>query len=510
MGVRYCFKSFKVPIQDIKPIYLPSTPYDSAQVGAEQQYILSHFRMSIHRGWHEQQEFDCTAFDYDAGRPVIPSRPRNPLGKIHGLPSHQYAKFTVSRAETPIPPKCHIHTLPPEIICCIFRMCGDPNPFFGYPRDIVMHRGVIPGGYMNFYSKAAVMLGRVCSRWFTVSRGDPLLWTLVDLTFPTTPDLAITNLCLKYSAGLPLALQIYDPLPVHCDNEDEEDDEAVLIRLMGIVASNAHRWGELSLHLKSRHETLDPLLSIPQGSFTCLSRATIEMDRLSLSATGPVARLYRSFYKSPFLRSVNWWADPFASMTVDGAPLQHITHVGVHIRQEPQEIFMLLVSCPRLQALRARISLTYPEYYEGTLTHSPIDLPYLRTLILGGYHTWNWILDCLIVPRLDRLEIAAIDVPGLKAVETMLSRSSAQPRMLTFTNQLHGHLKDTIALLRSQLMAKLQIFRYVPFFAMSWDKIPDGESLDELASFLPSHIQVVTSAYYEAEDAYARLSCMSL
>lgn len=362
---------------------------------------------------------------------------------------------------------------------------------------------------MNFYSKVAVMLGRVCSRWFIVSRGDPLLWTLVDLTFPTASDLASTKLCLRYSAGLPLALQIYHPIPVYSDDAEEKDDEAIIVRLMEIVASNAHRWGEISLHLKTSKETLDPLLSVPPGSFNSLRSVVIEMSRLPLSRKGHVARLYQSFYRSPLLRAINWWADPHMLMGVDGAPLQQLTHVGVQIREEPREIFILLRSCPQLQALCARVSLTYPEDYEGSLAHPPLPLSHLQILMLGGsvYHTWKWLLDCLIVPRLDRLDMSPVDAPGLKAVETMLRRSAAQPRMLTLMSQPHGHLTDTIVLLRSRPMERLRIFRYVPYVDEFLGR-PNGESFSEVARYLPPHIRVFTTKYSEAENAYLQMSQM--
>ncbi|TRM70463.1 hypothetical protein BD626DRAFT_449007 [Schizophyllum amplum] len=427
--------------------------------------------MNIHRRWLEKQGFNGAAFDFDAGGAILPSRPRNPFEKVHDLRFPELKSFTVSRPDTPIPPKCHIHHLPPEILCCIFRMCGDPNPFFGYPRDEVMHRGDISGRSINFYSKAAVMLGRVCLRWLAISRGDPLLWTLVDLAFPTTSDLVIVDLCLKYSAGLPLTLQLYHPSRGDERKPDQEDnDNAILLQLMKTVARNAYRWEEISMH----------------------------MDGSS------VARLLRSLYASP-LRSVNWWANPYTYVGVDGAPLQHLTHVGVFMSKDGHHIFTLLRNCPQLQAFHVRVNLLFEEDHVRALNHPPLHMPHLRILVLCGYNSWNWLFDCLTVPRLDRLEIASTGIQGLKAIEDMLCRSNAHLKMLTLMDQPHGHLVDTVTLLRSRPMERLGILRYVPYVGESWAR-PSGETPEEVACYLPPHIRVFTTKYHEAEDAYLQLS----
>ena len=54
-------------------------------------------------------------------------------------------------------------------------------------------------------SKSAVILGRVCARWYAVTRSFPALWTTVDVIYPTRAATSILKLCLKYSAASAIA-----------------------------------------------------------------------------------------------------------------------------------------------------------------------------------------------------------------------------------------------------------------------------------------------------------------
>ncbi|KAI5885403.1 uncharacterized protein SCHCODRAFT_0238601 [Schizophyllum commune H4-8] len=375
---------------------------------------------------------------------------------------HKYGSLRPRRALTrdrprylTRPAKSYIDKLPNELLCEIIAMCGDPNATFDYPRDPRMDRTDITPRHS--YSWVTMMAGYVCSRWFTVTRGCPTLWTLVDFMSLQQRHVVVMRLCLRYSAGMPLTLRL--------DETSTTDVTIGLIRrLANAIAENAGRWKELSIWLDSS--------------------------------------LWQSFYGSPSLRRLQWWDEPFDLLFASSAPLGRLTHVGVkHI--QPKHFILLLQLCPQLEVLQA---VFQPSIEDSRIPNSEllpsdtelITLKNLRVLMLNGLEDYSRLYVRLHVPALSRLELHGSGVQAV-SMRDMLKRSDAQLRMLTLFWLLKGWADDIKALLQYPEMLSLTIFRYAPCIGV-W-QTPMSETID-MSPFVPSHVRVFTSHHRVAEDAY--------
>ncbi|KAL1675104.1 hypothetical protein EV122DRAFT_281360 [Schizophyllum commune] len=347
----------------------------------------------------------------------------------------------------------HIDRLPNELLCAIFLLTGDPSPASGFPRDHDMHdTGLYPGA-VRLYSKAAVLLGRVCSRWLHVTRGFPALWTVVDVTFPGARATAILKRCLEYSAGLPLVLWISKSV------NPNDDYYGVDPRFMRLVAANAHRWVEISIQLGDECHTLQPLISLPSGSFTALRRARIEFMRIHVTDNSLDTLLWRSFYTSPHLVALDWNRTQYIQYSLSSAPLRQLTEIGVY-STEPGMLFPIFLNCTALEVLFVHVDWPWgPEEDNGTIPlASPICLPRLRALALRGPYDWAPLFSALEVPSLNRLDLSHMDIEHV-VIEKMLRRSSARLMMLTVYWPAMGQGDNIVALLHSPATHHLQVVR---------------------------------------------------
>ncbi|TRM68933.1 hypothetical protein BD626DRAFT_624386 [Schizophyllum amplum] len=388
---------------------------------------------------------------------------------------------------------CCIHRLPTELLCAIFLMCGEPNPKFMYPRDRHMHY-IKAKTRLHTYNQAAVILGRVCSRWLIVTRGCPALWTMFDVFYPRPRDIVGLKLCLEYSAGLPLSLQL-------------EEGPGVLYRrpnvcrqLMRMVADSACRWQEMSINLYDASDILDPLLSLPRGSFSCLTRASLCLRNIDRSQVRPDGRLWDLFYGSQSLRAVDWWDHRYHPLHMTTPPIQHLTHIGAHSIR-PDHLINILQVCLQLEVLQAFVQSTEPVFLGAPDAHllpvvGDIILPRLRILMLSGMRDWSRLYRVLTVPALDRLETCAAGVQA-SHIEGMLTRSSARLTMLTLHWPQPGYGDETSALLRSSPLQHLKILRYAK------DDRPRNESDNyDPRPYLPAAIRLFTASSEDAEAAY--------
>ncbi|KAL1674550.1 hypothetical protein EV122DRAFT_254468, partial [Schizophyllum commune] len=359
-------------------------------------------------------------------------------------------------------PACFVERLPNELLCAIFILCGSTvTDVSAFPRDMVVHDVVT--NYQP-YSKTAIMLGRVCSRWLIVTRGYPALWTLADIGYPGRKDLNILGCCLRYSAGLPIALQICDSIPV------DNDGKGVDHRLMLLIAANAPRWKELYVDLLGDGDALKPLLGLPAGSFTSLDRALIRVRYWDTTASSPDTLLWLSIFTSPNLR--------------------HADMDNVHHCLENLEVLLIHGDAIDPWDLWDIESL------------DPVHLPRLKTLILSGTSSrWTPLFRRLDIPALVRLEIFQGSVYS-EEFEDMIMDSSAHVGMMAFHDLESSQADYIIDLICSPALQSLRI--------LCCERCGDHSLGEEGVPFdfrpyVPSHITVFTTEAMQAEAAYRSL-----
>ncbi|KAL1731712.1 hypothetical protein EV714DRAFT_208392 [Schizophyllum commune] len=341
------------------------------------------------------------------------------------------------------PHPCYIHRLPTEVLCAIFLMCGDQNKVFDYPRDERMD-SVSVHIETTFYIRSTVIIGSVCWRWYTITRGCPQLWTLVDVSLPQPRDIPALQLSLKYSKGLPLSLRVNDfhDAPTRRVN--------VCQKFMALVAASAGRWEEISiiLHFKSPtvHDVVSPLLHVADNSFTSVKRAMLRFFADDFEHTH-TSRLWQKFYASPMLHVAQWF---YIFINAPSTVLQRLTHVGVEVIP-PEAIMALISACPLLQTLQAVVipGDRWVGKVDGHLIQSlpaPIHLPHLRALTLRGMYDWTRFFDGITAPHIRRLEMV---IAGIQAnpIRAMLSRSAARLDMLALRWDASGSTISLIPLL---------------------------------------------------------------
>ncbi|KAL1700807.1 hypothetical protein EV121DRAFT_283143 [Schizophyllum commune] len=343
-----------------------------------------------------------------------------------------------------------------------------------------MHDYQLDSLKVALYSRTAVILERVCSRWMNITRGFPALWTIVDVEYPTREAASTLMRCLAYSTGLPLTLWISKSLRPDADEMDVDP------RFMSLVAANAHRWSEISIELFDERELLLPLATLPRGSFSSLHSARI------------------SFWRG--LESVDWMHQHYFRAGLASAPLHQLTRLGLH-SLDPPLVLPFLTSCVKLEILLIGITpLSLRDAGGQLLIQSPILLPHLRVLLLRGAINWEPLYSSLTAPALDRLDMSRMEIDG-REIERMLCRSKARLRMLA----IHWPVKDQgdgiVALLRSSTMQNLKLVRYKPYFAggrrLGW------EDAFDLRPSVPDHV-FYTSSSVEAEQYYSSISSMSI
>ena len=179
-------------------------------------------------------------------------------------------------------------------------MCGDPNNLFAYPRDEQRDWNRLRADdRYSFYIEEIMIIECVCWRWFTISRGYPRLWTLVDVSLPRPCDVAALKLSLAYSRGLPLTLRICD----HYHSRGSSYESCA--EFLTLVARNAGRWREISIIMVrapgAAQRILSPLLDLPRDALKSLERAFVHFPRDD-ALRPTTSRLWQMFYESPGLR----------------------------------------------------------------------------------------------------------------------------------------------------------------------------------------------------------------
>ncbi|KAL1669475.1 hypothetical protein GGF50DRAFT_44071 [Schizophyllum commune] len=388
-----------------------------------------------------------------------------------------------------------IDRLPNEILCAIFFICGDQSSASAYPRDIGMHTYGKEAYAIQRYSRSAALLGRVCVRWYAVTRGFPSLWTVVDIAYPTKEATSILKLCLKYSAGLPLSLWVTSSL------NPAARKRGVDPRFMSLAAANAHRWREISIELRDELQVLEPLVSLPHDAFSSLEQGRIEIHTVEAREDTMDTRLWNMFFASPKLRCVDLTRTSFIRSGFASAPLRQLTSLGMHSAM-PDMVPAVLSTCTSLELLCIQIEPM--AFGIAGLPTLPIPfsshLPRLRVLMLCGPYDWAPLCNSLTAPALDRLDVARINIGP--SIERMLVRSSARLRMLTIYRPGLGQGDIMLSLVRSSPLQSLRILRYTISYPGSADI--GWEDTFDLRPFIPQGVLQAAGAA-EAEQSYRRL-----
>ncbi|KAL1731702.1 hypothetical protein EV714DRAFT_283233 [Schizophyllum commune] len=395
------------------------------------------------------------------------------------------------------PHPCFIHRLPTEVLCSIFLMCGDQNKVFDYTRDERMD-SVSVHIETTFYIRSTVAIGCVCWRWYTIARGCPQLWTLIDVPLPQPCDVAALQLSLKLSQGLPLTLRVND---LHFS---PKSNVVACRKFMTLVATSCRRWEEISIILRQKsptpNELVSPLLEVPQNAFETLKKAMLRLFADDNEGTTS-SRVWQKFYSSSALHAAQWFYVP---VKAPPSILSRLSHIGVEVIL-PEEILELIRACPQLQALQAVVvppEDLFPGRNDGYLfpiLPAPIHLPYLRALTLRGMYDWSHFFRGITAPRIRRIEMV---IAGVQATPicAMLSRSSASLDMLALRWIFPGSDGEIAALLQSHELRQLKIFRYEGY------KGPEREpDLFDPSPYLPPNLVTFTKVHEEAETAYRAL-----
>ncbi|KAI4521209.1 hypothetical protein K525DRAFT_270088 [Schizophyllum commune Loenen D] len=396
------------------------------------------------------------------------------------------------------PHPCFIHRLPTEVLCAIFLMCGDHNKLFDYPRDERLDTASIHLE-VPFYIRSAVAIRSVCWRWFTIARGCPMLWTMIDIPLPQPRDVAALQLSLEHSNGLPLTLRIND------FHYSSRRNVRACQAFMALVAASASRWEEISIILYNTpptvHDMVSPLLELPRDAFTFLRRALLLFEEDDSQTLG-ASRLWQMFYTSPALRVAQW----YFRLPINAPPetLRRLTHVGFNVIR-PEAIMGVIHACPQLQVLQAIVqpeTLIWSGQDDGYMIQcpsTPIHLAHLHTVMLRGMHNWTNFFEGITAPNLRRLEF---HIAGVQAgvVCAMLARSSACLDMIALRWLAPGFDDEVIALLQAPRLKDLKILCHEPY--RGWEREPDHF---DPSPYLPSNLVTFTQSYEAAESMYRSL-----
>ncbi|KAL1726723.1 hypothetical protein EV714DRAFT_287055 [Schizophyllum commune] len=346
------------------------------------------------------------------------------------------------------------------------------------------------------YSKSVALLGRVCARWYAVTRGSPTLWTVVDVAYPTREATSVLKLCLKHSAGLPLSLWISNSL------EPDARAKGVDPHFITLVAANASRWTEISIELRDEFFALQTLTTLPSGAFSSLRRARIKFYGRKTQESNADTLLLKLFFTSPSLDCVDLTRTGYIETGLAFAPLHQLTSLGMH-RAKPDMVPTVLRNCTNLELLYIRIE----PFAFGRAENVPLSIPFpsclprLRVLFLCGPIDWTPLWTSLTVPALDRLDISHTDIPHTQ-IERMLVRSSARMRMLAINCPELGQTDGALALIRSTPLRGLRILRYS--ISHPGASMMGWEDTFDMRPFIPSQVVFAADAV-QAERSYIKL-----
>ncbi|KAJ7155313.1 hypothetical protein C8R46DRAFT_960461, partial [Mycena filopes] len=300
-----------------------------------------------------------------------------------------------------------IRTLPPEILQEIF-IAGMPTR-----HDVIMHPSQIP-----------LILGQVCAAWRALSRATPVLWASVHVALcvgETSSALAARcDLLRRWLARsgdvVPLQISLFVPVGLPLN--------VTVKSLVDIIVPYSRRWRSLTLVPATRSE-LDPVWKLDREDVPMLE--SIEVADHAYQSREPPA--WRRFIELPrTLRRValNYFN---AATPLPNCAWSCITSLSLGSQQEffgltEPQLLQLLLQCQSLED--CRLTLPISPTIPWTPTAGPplaaaaasppqtLTLSRLKTFTIAADvlpdATFNLarILDALVLPALQLLEVAAI------------------------------------------------------------------------------------------------------
>ncbi|KAL0572644.1 hypothetical protein V5O48_009318 [Marasmius crinis-equi] len=285
---------------------------------------------------------------------------------------------------------------------------------------------------------APITLSHVCSRWRDIVLSCPKLWSAIRIQFRNIPDHAhdVLRTFMQNSKGYPLEICIRAaPSIINPHTKLWED-----------LADQFWRYSEFSLDSGDLDIFLEKA-SAPGFSLAYLVAFRIHTtsDRNVVFLLQPQTGLSQALRRAPKLRTVQL---PIVSPGISSLPYSQLTSLKVgrlFLGHFPDFLGILRVS----RNLRSLIIVSVTISPEGEplpdIAHSPVQLPFLRTLIIDGdvgtleinHPCYDRLFTSLEIPSLHTFQLCysapptrseALWPPSLLA---MLSHSSSSLRRVT-------------------------------------------------------------------------------
>ncbi|KAJ4475794.1 hypothetical protein J3R30DRAFT_3437216 [Lentinula aciculospora] len=313
-----------------------------------------------------------------------------------------------------------------------------------------------------------LFLGRICSRWRSISIATPELWSAVHVTVPealhTFQEFNVK--CERLRHGFSTWLQRAGMLPLHISvfsrNEDTyQEDVPQVARTLSLLVPLCKQWKYLSLqvpasslHVFSELRGID----VPQ-----LESAVIACSDSNPFVLDHASRHPPFLETAPFLRRINLGdAGPLFRPVVPWNQLHFLSLDYNDWNFGAQELMHILAKCTELREcvliIHARTDLT-------TTLDNPISLPHLEKLSVSTNSiVMAEVLDQLSLPSLRHLHLegyrAELNTIVLASLKGMLHRSQYPLQSLKLDVKRSTNLTTSLVidLLRAMPSLKALVF----------------------------------------------------
>jgi hypothetical protein len=305
----------------------------------------------------------------------------------------------------------HIHCLPFDILCIIFKLCGSTRfELFAppYPFDD-LDQYDIPDFIEDHLSPWA--LGQTCRRWREIVLYLPSLWSTIDVNLGRPNSIAaiqeqIANfrrvqICLQRSPQSPLYIRFKSLEPVtNC-------------KVLDLLMSHSRRWYDVELYIPS---SLSSSLAFTLKNRVPILRSLTYGNR---SAKQAARNVTDTFMTAPSLRQIKMINVGPKKMTVDWLKINDYTGPTT------DDDFNIFLAAPNL----VHCTLSWMKFRSSTILLPLTQLRALSFLIDGRSMKQ---LDQLTLPVLEDLRITIYLLPegGFDGISSLLQRSSCTLKAL--------------------------------------------------------------------------------
>ncbi|KAK7007516.1 hypothetical protein R3P38DRAFT_3027735 [Favolaschia claudopus] len=308
--------------------------------------------------------------------------------------------------------------IPVEVLCYIFFLTlGSNRPFFINRQAFSAPWGVT----------------HVCRAWRRGARGDPHLWSYIDINTNDYPETRIPISKRLPLAALQAQIQLSSHMTLYIEIfvGDPVNDRVHWIALLEALIPHSDRWASLQLQWDSKPDIFH-VIKRAEGHLSNLK--LLRLDSLGAwdSVTWP-RELMDMFVHTPCLRTVlltDRELDKLSPPLAFGLGWPSLTHL--RISSASAFILGILRNAPNLVecGLDETSAGTLPVLSSGA--PSIIHLPRLRRLVCYGEYFFRHVH----FPALQCLEIGFVG--DITRVPESLERSQCQPRTLRFGMRYFG------------------------------------------------------------------------